>query len=146
MFLLKCDHVEKTLSAPWHSPEMHYRRIGNEMPPELGTLARSFVSSRCFTPGRKKRLNRSSFEASMSIFEDVLIRGKRRYRLAWLAIPCLVSYTYPLALVARTLGWYLQYTRHQGRRLRLSSVLIARLFSRFVGCCHIHYRPQIQSG
>lgn len=59
-----------------------------------------------------------------AFFEDTLAGGKRRFRLAILALPCLLSYTYPLALGARVLGWYVQRTRRSGWKLRASAVWV----------------------
>ncbi|HXF40663.1 MAG TPA: hypothetical protein VN687_13180, partial [Blastocatellia bacterium] len=44
-------------------------------------------------------------------YDRSLVEGKRRWRLALIALPCLISYTYPLALVARVLGWYVSKRR-----------------------------------
>jgi hypothetical protein len=53
-------------------------------------------------------------------FKAPLVDGKRKTRLMLLAIPCLVSYTYPLALVARVAGWYVDHCRRRGWRLNSS--------------------------
>src|SRR6185503_16006533 len=52
-------------------------------------------------------------------YDRSLVEGKRRWRLALIALPCLISYTYPLALGARVLGWYLS-----NRRIRNSAALM----------------------
>lgn len=44
-------------------------------------------------------------------FNDTLVEGKRRGRLLIVALPCLISYTYPLALGARVAAWLLQTHR-----------------------------------
>src|SRR5262249_32139079 len=62
-------------------------------------------------------------------FHESLIRGKRRLALAALALPCCFSYTYPIALFARILGWYIVARRTGNRQLRISSVLTLGVFS-----------------
>jgi hypothetical protein len=47
-------------------------------------------------------------------FTQSLAIGKRRWLLVLLALPCLLSYTYPMALGARVLGWYLYRGRRAG--------------------------------
>jgi hypothetical protein len=59
-----------------------------------------------------------------AFFKDTLFDGKRKLRLAIIALPCLLSYTYPLALGARVLGWYLHEARGSGLRLRASAVSV----------------------
>ena len=55
---------------------------------------------------------------------ESLASGKRRWLLIILALPCLLSYTYPMALGARVLGWYLYRGRREGWRLDTLSALI----------------------
>ncbi|HSB09690.1 MAG TPA: hypothetical protein VLM38_09420 [Blastocatellia bacterium] len=57
------------------------------------------------------------FSLGDEFFKEALIDGKRKLRLALLATPCVISYTYPIALGARVLGWYAQHGRRRGRRL-----------------------------
>lgn len=52
-------------------------------------------------------------------YDQSLVEGKRRWRLALIALPCLISYTYPLALGARMLGWYVSK-----RRIKNSAALM----------------------
>jgi hypothetical protein len=52
-------------------------------------------------------------------YDQSLVEGKRRWRLALIALPCLISYTYPLALGARVLTWYASR-----RRIRNSAALL----------------------
>lgn len=59
-----------------------------------------------------------------AFFKDTLSDGKRGLRLAIIALPCLLSYTYPLALGARVLGWYLHEARRLGFRVRASAVSV----------------------
>jgi len=44
-------------------------------------------------------------------YDQSLVEGRRRWRLALMALACLISYTYPLALGARVLGWYVSKRR-----------------------------------
>jgi len=50
--------------------------------------------------------------------------GKYKGRLILLALPCLLSYTYPFALFAGAFGWYLFQSRKHGWRLQQSSALV----------------------
>ena len=59
-----------------------------------------------------------------AFFKATLCDGKRKLRLAIIALPCLLSYTYPLALGARVLGWYLHEARRSGFRIRASAVFM----------------------
>ena len=55
-------------------------------------------------------------------FERSLIRGERSLWLVCLAAPCALSYTYPIALGARIIGWYVDHGRRAGWRLKASAV------------------------
>ena len=55
-------------------------------------------------------------------FERSLGKGESRLSLACLALLCALSYTYPLALGARVLGWHLDRGRKTGWRLKPSAV------------------------
>ncbi len=59
-------------------------------------------------------------------YEDALLRGSNKAKLALLTLPCFLSYTYPMALLARVFGWYLQHLRHRGWKLcwRAVSLLV----------------------
>lgn len=57
-------------------------------------------------------------------FDEALDDGKRRARLLALALPCMLSYTYPFAMGARVGAWCLQRGRSRGWRLNKSSVLV----------------------
>lgn len=59
-----------------------------------------------------------------SFYEETLAEGKRPLRLALLALPCCLSYTFPFALAARIGGWYFDYARRKNWRLRPSSICI----------------------
>ena len=62
-------------------------------------------------------LGLAPFLLSDEFFDDALARGNRKSRLVFLALPCCLSYTYPMALAARVLGWYLERGRRQSWRL-----------------------------
>jgi hypothetical protein len=57
-------------------------------------------------------------------FKDAFINGKRKVLLIALALGCFLSYTYPFALLARTLGWYLNQGRRASWRVHPSAVFI----------------------
>lgn len=63
------------------------------------------------------------FTVSDEWFKAVLGDGKKKIRLVLLALPCFVSYTYPIALFARVIGWYLTVWQRNERRLNLSGLL-----------------------
>ena len=46
------------------------------------------------------------FSAGDDFYERALADGERKWRLALLALPCVISYSYPIALGARLIGWY----------------------------------------
>lgn len=52
-----------------------------------------------------------------SFYEDALSRGRNKSKLALLTLPCILSYTYPMALLARVSGWYVQHLRYRGWRV-----------------------------
>lgn len=62
-----------------------------------------------------------------SFFKDTLVDGNRPAKLIAFALPCLLSYTYPLAMGARVLGWYLQQGRRTSWRLNKTAVLVLGL-------------------
>jgi hypothetical protein len=62
------------------------------------------------------------FTLSDKFFEQSLRTGRRNRWLVLLALPCFLSYTYPMALLARVLGWYMAFSRGRGWRLPLSAV------------------------
>jgi hypothetical protein len=57
-------------------------------------------------------------------FEAALVDGRRTARTALLAIPCLFSYSYPMALGARLCGWYINQGRCRGWRLHLRGAAV----------------------
>ncbi len=62
-----------------------------------------------------------------SFFKDTLVDGNRRAKLIAFALPFLLSYTYPFAMGARVLGWYLQQRRRSRWRLNKTAVLVLGL-------------------
>jgi hypothetical protein len=44
-------------------------------------------------------------------FDDALTAGRRKKQVWLLALPCVISYTYPIALGARLTGWYINRAR-----------------------------------
>jgi hypothetical protein len=54
-------------------------------------------------------------------FKEALMKGRHRAALVALSLPCLLSYSYPLAFGARVLGWYLYEGRRSGWRIRASA-------------------------
>jgi hypothetical protein len=64
------------------------------------------------------------FLADDAFFEKSLADGKSRMKLLALALPCALSYTYPVALLARVIGWYLYFGRHKSWRLHWRTVTI----------------------
>ena len=64
------------------------------------------------------------FLVSDDRFASTLSSGKRRWLLIILALPCLLSYTYPMALGARLLGWYLYKGRRAGWRADILSISV----------------------
>ena len=64
------------------------------------------------------------FLVSDALLEKVFVRGERKALVLALAVPILFSYTYPMALGARLLGWYLAQGRARGWRLSKSAIFI----------------------
>jgi len=60
-------------------------------------------------------------------FSDALASDRRKTWLIALALPCMLSYTYPMALGARVGGWYLYHRRRNGWALRRSAVTLLLL-------------------
>jgi hypothetical protein len=64
------------------------------------------------------------FLLSDEVYKETLAEGKRKWILVVLAIPCALSYTYPMSVGARLAGWYLDYGRKQSWRIRPSAIVI----------------------
>lgn len=58
------------------------------------------------------------------LLEAAFVKGRHKAALVALSLPCILSYSYPLALGARLLGWYLFEGRRSGWRLRASSCVL----------------------
>jgi len=63
------------------------------------------------------------FLAGDAFFEQTLAEGKSRIKLLALVLPCALSYTYPVALLARVIGWYLYTGRRKSWRLHWRAVI-----------------------
>ena len=104
----------------------------------LGFLAGALLIGATFWLDQAIQLKQYTFDVALalvpfviddSFFKDALVDGKRRTRLIAFALPCLLSYTYPLAMGARVAGWYLQQARRSGSRLHRRAVIV------FGACC-----------
>lgn len=102
----------------------------------LGFLAGALLIGATFWLDQAIQLKQYTFDVLLALapfligdlfFEDTLVDGNRRVRLVAFALPCLLSYTYPFAMCARLLGWYLQQTRRNRWRLNKTAVLVLGL-------------------
>jgi hypothetical protein len=59
-----------------------------------------------------------------ALLEKMLAEGERKPQLIALALPILFSYTYPMALGGRLVGWYLYQGRARGWRISKSAIFI----------------------
>ncbi len=64
------------------------------------------------------------FSLRDAFYRDRLALGRRKWDLALLCLPILLSYTYPIALGGRILGWYAGSARTESPRLRARSVAV----------------------
>ncbi|HKS40656.1 MAG TPA: hypothetical protein VJX74_08555 [Blastocatellia bacterium] len=64
------------------------------------------------------------FLISDEFFKETIVDGKRKTLLIALALGCLLSYTYPFAIGARVLGWYLHRGRREGWHVKTSAVIM----------------------
>lgn len=67
------------------------------------------------------------FLVSDRFFEESFGEGKRKAGLALLALPCALSYTYPVAYGARVLGWYFYRGKRRGWGLSVAALVVATL-------------------
>ncbi|HKY06289.1 MAG TPA: hypothetical protein VJQ56_15440, partial [Blastocatellia bacterium] len=65
------------------------------------------------------------FLASDRFYEESFGEGKRKTSLALLALPCALSYTYPVAYGARVVGWYVYRAGRRSRRLNVAALAVA---------------------
>lgn len=59
-----------------------------------------------------------------ALLERIFVEGERKTLLVVLALPAFVSYTYPMSLGARLLGWYLHKGRSRDWRFSISAAVI----------------------
>lgn len=64
------------------------------------------------------------FLLSDRFFDEALTEGKRKTALVLLTAPLVLSYTYPLVLGARVLGWYVNRAREGRWRLSIPAVCL----------------------
>ncbi len=104
--------------------------------PLLGFLAGALLIGATFWLDQAIQVKQYTFDVLLalapffigdSFFKGTLVDGKRPDKLIAYALPCLLSYTYPFAMSARLLGWYLQQGRVIGWRLNKTAVLVLGL-------------------
>jgi hypothetical protein len=117
----------------------------------LGLLGGALLIGSTFWLNQSINLKHYTFEVMLSLipfllddrfFKESLVDGRRRSGLALLTIPCFLTYTYPMTLGARVLGWYIYYGRSKGWRINLLSVclLFVLMASGLVGIWATDYR------
>lgn len=86
------------------------------------------------------------FLLSDRFFDEALREGKRKTALVLLTAPLVLSYTYPLVLGARVLGWYVNRAREGRWRLSISalSVLAGLAVLGLVGIWATDYRFNLE--
>jgi hypothetical protein len=103
----------------------------------LNLLAAALLVGASFWLDQSIQLKQYSFDVLLALvpfmvsddrFTQALANGKRRAILIILALACLLSYTYPIALGARVLGWYLHRGKRAGWRIDTLSAFIFALF------------------
>jgi hypothetical protein len=62
------------------------------------------------------------FVISDRFYEESLAKSRYKTMLIILALPCLLSYSYPISLLARLAGWYVAYGRRRTWRLNMPAV------------------------
>ncbi|HET9530813.1 MAG TPA: hypothetical protein VFQ92_10695, partial [Blastocatellia bacterium] len=105
------------------------KRARTSIPPCL--IAGSLLIGSTYWMDQAVQLKQYSFDVLLSIipfilpddfFNRTLGDGKDKKLLPLLAIGCFVSYSYPVALMARSVGWYLYRLRRQERSLNIRAV------------------------
>jgi hypothetical protein len=78
--------------------------------------------------------------------KEAIVYGKRKWILALLAIPCFLSYTYPMVLGARLLGWYVDNISRVGWRVNIKAIIVlaASVSLAIVGIWLTDYRFNIR--
>ncbi|HVF91650.1 MAG TPA: hypothetical protein VNH22_16420, partial [Blastocatellia bacterium] len=109
------------------------RLLGKRSGPLLvtGLMSAGFLIGANFWLDQAVQLKQYTFDVLLSLvpfilddtfFEKPLAEGRRKASLILLALPCLLSYTYPIALGARLLGWYLYHGPSRGWRLNIPAL------------------------
>jgi hypothetical protein len=100
---------------------------------ELGFLAGALLIGATFWLDQAIQLKQYTFDVALalapfviddSFFDETLVDAKLPARLIALALPCVLSYTYPLAMSARVAGWYLQRGPRGGWHVNRRAVLL----------------------
>lgn len=100
----------------------------------MGLLTASLLVGASFWLEQAIQLKQYTFEVLLALipflvgdrfFEESFGEGKRKGRLALLALPCALSYTYPVAYGARVLGWYFYRGKRRGWGLSVAAVAVA---------------------
>lgn len=99
----------------------------------VGLLAGGLLLEAGFWLDQSIQLKQYTFDVMLALipfllsdrfFDETMREGKRKTALILLAAPILMSYTYPLVLGARVLGWYVDRVRTRDWRLSVSGLLL----------------------
>ena len=99
----------------------------------LGVASAAFLIGASFWLDQAIQLKQYTFDVLLAlvpfvlgdeVFKTTLVAGKRKAVLVALALPCLLSYTYPFALGARVAGWYLDQGRRTSWRVNKTAAFI----------------------
>jgi hypothetical protein len=121
----------------------------------LAVLAASFLLGSIFWLDQAIQLKQYTLDVMLALvpflvaddfFKASMVEGRHRWLLALVAIPILLSYTYPIALLARLSGWYANQARLAGWRVKASSllILIAAISLAMLGVWATDHRYNIQ--
>jgi hypothetical protein len=97
----------------------------------VGALAAIMFIGSIFWLEQASQLKQYTFDVLLALipfliaddfFEHTITHRQNRAKLLLLVLPCALSYTYPFALFARLLGWYLNGLKRRGPRLPRSSI------------------------
>jgi hypothetical protein len=69
------------------------------------------------------------FLVSDKVFDEALVEGRRKTKLVLLTVPLALSYSYPIALGARVLGWYVGRVRAGSWRLSMPAVSVTAVLA-----------------
>jgi hypothetical protein len=101
-----------------------------------GLLSAAFLLGANYWMDQSVQLKQYTFDVLLALvpflwnddfYKKAFATGERKWILVCLAIPCALSYTYPLSLGARLVGWYLHHGRKEDWRLRPSAILIVAI-------------------